>query len=53
MHFRITTGLTGFDSKQSGCVSMPSLAMTLVKLDREQQLAKLITLSLLNRSTVD
>lgn len=32
----ITTGLTGFDSKQSGYVSMPSLAMTLVNPDREQ-----------------
>lgn len=46
-------GLTGFDSKMNGYVSMPSLAMTLVKLDRELQLAKLITLSLLNRSIVD
>lgn len=34
-------------------VSMPSLAMTLVNLDREQQLAKQLTLSLLNRSLVD
>jgi len=46
-------GLTGFDSKMSGYVSMPSLAMTLGNLDREQQLAKTITLSLLNRSIVD
>lgn len=29
-------GLTGFDSKLSGCVSMPSLAMMLDNLDREQ-----------------
>lgn len=27
-------GLTGFDSKMNGYVSMPSLAMTLVNLDR-------------------
>jgi len=47
------SGLTGFDSKTNGYVSMPSLAMTLVNLDREQQLAKIITLSQLNRSTVD
>lgn len=46
-------GLTGFDSKMNGYVSMPSLAMTLVNLDRKLQLAKLITLSLLNRSIVD
>jgi hypothetical protein len=38
-------GLTGFDSKMNGYVSMPSLAMTLVNLDREQQLAKTILLS--------
>jgi len=40
-----SSGLTGFDSKMNGYVSMPSLAMTLVNLDREQQLAKTILLS--------
>jgi hypothetical protein len=46
-------GLTGFDSKMDGYVSMPSLSMTLVNLDREQQLAKITTLSQRNRSLVD
>jgi hypothetical protein len=46
-------GLTGFDSKMNVYVSMPSLAMTLENLDREQQLAKITTLSLRNRSLVD
>lgn len=49
----IILGLTGFDSKMNGYVSMPSLAMTLVNLDRTTQLAKLTTLSQRNRSTVD
>jgi hypothetical protein len=46
-------GLTGFDSKMNGYVSMPSLAMTLENPDRKQQKAKTTTLSLLNRSSVD
>jgi len=46
-------GLTGFDSKMNGYVSMPSLAMKLDNPDRKQQKAKTTTLSLLNRITVD
>lgn len=49
----IILGLTGFDSKMNGYVSMPSLAMTLVNLDRTTQLAKLTTLSQRNRRLVD